>query len=104
MEQKIEVLLCWMDAKPLRTGSRYLLQLNTRTVKSIVKEIQYKLDVNSLEKIYDTEQVGLNDVVKVTIKTASPLVFDSYQDLRNGGGAILIDETSNVTVGAALIQ
>ena len=104
MEQEIEVLLCWMDAKPLRAGSRYLLQLNTRTVKSIVKDIQYKLDVNSLEKIYDTEQVGLNDVVKVTIKTASPLVFDSYQDLRNGGGAILIDETSNVTVGAALIQ
>jgi len=104
MEQEIEVLLCWMDAKPLRTGSRYLLQLNTRTVKSIVKDIQYKLDVNSLEKIYDTEQVGLNDVVKVTIKTASPLVFDSYQDLRNGGGAILIDEISNVTVGAALIQ
>ena len=104
MEQEIEVLLCWMDAKPLRAGSRYLLQLNTRTVKSIVKEIQYKLDVNSLEKIYDTEQVELNDVVKVTIKTASPLVFDSYQDLRNGGGAILIDETSNVTVGAALIQ
>lgn len=104
MEQEIEVLLCWMDAKPLRAGSRYLLQLNTRTVKSIVKDIQYKLDVNTLEKIYDTEQVGLNDVVKVTIKTASPLVFDSYQDLRNGGGAILIDETSNVTVGAALIQ
>jgi len=104
MEQEIEVLLCWMDAKPLRAGSRYLLQLNTRTVKSIVKDIQYKLDVNSLEKIYDTEQVGLNDVVKVTIKTASPLVFDSYQDLRNGGGAILIDEISNVTVGAALIQ
>jgi len=104
MEQEIEVLLCWMDAKPLRAGSRYLLQLNTRTVKSIVKDIQYKLDVNTLEKMYDTEQVGLNDVVKVTIKTASPLVFDSYQDLRNGGGAILIDETSNVTVGAALIQ
>ena len=104
VEQEIEVLLCWMDAKPLRSGSRYLLQLNTRTVKSIVKEIQYKLDVNTLDKIYDTEQVGLNDVVKVTIKTASPLVFDSYQDLRNGGGAILIDETSNVTVGAAIIQ
>ena len=104
VEQEIEVLLCWMDVKPLRSGSRYLLQLNTRTVKSIVKEIQYKLDVNTLDKIYDTEQVGLNDVVKVTIKTASPLVFDSYQDLRNGGGAILIDETSNVTVGAAIIQ
>ena len=104
VEQEIEVLLCWMDTKPLRSGNRYLLQLNTRTVKSIVKDIQYKLDVNTLDKIYDTEQVGLNDVVKVTIKTALPLVFDSYQDLRNGGGAILIDETSNVTVGAAIIQ
>jgi len=104
MEQEIEVLLCWMDSKPLRAGSRYLLQLNTRTVKSIIKEIQYKLDVNTLDKVYETEQAVLNDVVRVTIRTASPLVFDSYEDLRNGGGAILIDETSNVTVGAALIQ
>ena len=104
MEQEIEVLLCWMDAKPLRAGSRYLLQLNTRTVKSIIKEIQYKLDVNTLDKVYETDQAVLNDVVRVTIRTASPLVFDSYEDLRNGGGAILIDETSNVTVGAALIQ
>lgn len=104
MEQEIEVLLCWMDSKPLRAGSRYLLQLNTRTVKSIIKEIQYKLDVNTLDKVYETDQAVLNDVVRVTIRTASPLVFDSYEDLRNGGGAILIDETSNVTVGAALIQ
>ena len=104
MEQEIEVLLCWMDAKPLRAGSRYLLQLNTRTVKSIIKEIQYKLDVNTLDKVYETDQAVLNDVVRVTIRTASPLVFDSYEDLRNGGGAILIDETSNVTVGAAIIQ
>ena len=104
VEQEIEVLLCWMDTKPLRQGNKYLLQLNTRTVKSVVKDIQYKLDVNTLNQLYETEQVGLNDVVKVTLKTASPLVFDSYKDLRNGGGAILIDETSNVTVGAAIIQ
>ena len=104
IENEIEVLLCWMDTKPLKQGSRYLLQLNTRTVKTIVKQIDYKLDVNTLNEIYENEQAGLNDVVKVTLKTASPLVFDSYADLRNGGGAILIDETSHVTVGAAIIQ
>ena len=104
IENEIEVLLCWMDTKPLKKGSRYLLQLNTRTVKAIVKQIDYKLDVNTLDEIYENEQAGLNDVVKVTLKTASPLVFDSYADLRNGGGAILIDETSHVTVGAAIIQ
>jgi sulfate adenylyltransferase subunit 1 len=102
--QELEVLLCWMDNKPLTRGSKYLLQINSRTVKSVVKEIEYKLDVNTLEKNYDAQQVQLNDIIKATIKTASPLAFDSYKELLANGGAILIDETSNVTVGACMIQ
>ncbi len=103
-EQEIEVLLCWMDNKPLLKGNKYLLQLNSRVVRSVIKDIEYKLDVNSLEKIYEFEKTGLNDIIKAIIKTSSPLSYDSYKNLPNNGGAILIDETSLVTVGACMIQ
>jgi sulfate adenylyltransferase subunit 1 len=102
--QELEVLLCWMDSKPLVSGNKYLLQLNSRRVRSVIKQIEYKLDVNTLEKNYALQQAGLNDIVKATIRTASPLPYDSYRELRANGGAILIDETSHVTVGACMIQ
>lgn len=102
--QELDVLLCWMSNKPLAEGNRYLLQINSRQVKSIVKEIRYKLDVNSLQQEALTGTVGLNEVVRATIKTASPVACDTYKRLRVNGGAILIDETSNVTVGACMIQ
>jgi sulfate adenylyltransferase subunit 1 len=102
--QEFEVLLCWMDSKPLVPGNKYLLQINSRRVRSVVREIEYKLDVNTLEKTFFPHQAGLNDIVRATIKTAAPLPYDSYKDLRANGGAILIDETSYVTVGACMIQ
>ena len=104
VEQQLEVLICWMDSKPLTAGNKYLFQINSTRVRSIVKSVDYKLDVNSLVKDYSPEKVGLNDIVRATIKTAQPIAFDSYQNLRVNGGAILIDETSNVTVGACMIQ
>ena len=104
IEQEFEALICWMDTKPLIPGNKYLLQLNSRRVRSIVKNIEYELDVNSLLKNPAPAQAELNDIIKVTIKTASPLPYDSYANLRQNGGAILIDETSNVTVGACMIQ
>ena len=103
-EQEFEALLCWMDNKPLKPGNKYWLQINSRLVRSVVKEIEYKLDVNTLEKNYSPEKAVLNDIIKATIKTASPVAFDSYKKLRQNGGAILIDETSGVTVGACMIQ
>jgi sulfate adenylyltransferase subunit 1 len=102
--QEIEVLLCWMDSKPLKAGNKYLVQHNSRRVKSVVREIEYRLDVNSLEKVEGIQSVGLNEIVRAKIKTASPLAYDLYRDLRVNGGLILIDETSNVTVGACMIQ
>ncbi|MDP4130032.1 MAG: GTP-binding protein [Bacteroidota bacterium] len=102
--QELEVLLCWMDSKPLRAGNKYLLQHNSRRVKSVVREIEFKLDVNSLEKQEGIEKADLNDIVRAKIRTASPLAYDLYKDLRANGGLILIDETSNVTVGACMIQ
>ncbi|MEO6719662.1 MAG: GTP-binding protein [Ferruginibacter sp.] len=104
VENELDALICWMGNKPLKAGNRYLLQINSRVVKAVVKEIEYKLDVNSLLKEPSPEQAQLNDIVKVKIKTASPVPFDSYKKLRVNGGAILIDETSNVTVGACMIQ
>ena len=102
--QDLEVLLCWMDAKPLKAGNKYLIQHNCRRIKSVVKEIEYRLDVNSLEKEEGITSVGLNEIVRAKIKTASPLAYDLYKDLRVNGGLILIDETSHVTVGACMIQ
>ena len=104
VENEMEVLLCWMGNKPLAAGNKYLLQINSPVVKAAVKDIAYKLDVNSLEHLQAPEQAVLNDVVRATIKTASPIPFDEYKKLRVNGGAILIDETSNVTVGACMIE
>ena len=104
VENELDVLLCWMGNKPLIAGNKYLLQINSRVIRAVVKEIEYKLDVNSLLKELAPEQAALNDIVKVKIKTATPIPFDSYRKLRVNGGAILIDETSNVTVGACMIQ
>lgn len=103
ISQELDVVLCWMDNKPLIPGNKYLLQINSRLVRSVIKEIEYKLDVNTLQK-NEATTATLNDIIKVKIKTASPVAYDSYQLLRENGGAILIDETSNVTVGACMIQ
>jgi sulfate adenylyltransferase subunit 1 len=104
ISNEFEVLLCWMATKPLVVGNKYLLQLNSRLVRAVIKDISYKINVNSLEQETAPEQVQLNDIIKVTIKTAAPIPYDSYKALRVNGGAILIDETSHVTVGACMIQ
>jgi sulfate adenylyltransferase subunit 1 len=101
---EINVLIGWMDEKPMILGNKYILQHNSRTARAIIKELQYKIDVNSLEKQYDVANVQLNEIVMATVKTSLPLVFDSYATLKNQGSAILIDETSNNTVGAIIIQ
>jgi sulfate adenylyltransferase subunit 1 len=103
LSNELQVLLCWMDTKPLIAGNKYYLQLNSRLVRIIVKEIEYKLDVNSLEKDYQPTEPGLNDIVKVTMKAATPLPYDPYTKMRGNGGGILIDETSNATVAACLL-
>ncbi len=103
VSRELEVLVCWMDQKPLVPGSRYLIQVNSKTVPAIVQEIRYKVDVNTLERS-NAEKAGLNEIAGVKLKTASPVVYDPYKKLRANGGMIFIDETSNVTVGAGLFQ
>ena len=102
--QDIEALVCWMDEKPLTIGTKYLLQHNSKTVIAMVKEIRYRLDVNTLEKEMNPANAGLNEVVEVLLKTSALLSYDSYQSIRENGSAILIDQTSFVTVGAVLFK
>lgn len=103
VENEFEAVVCWLDKKELNEGNKYFIQHKSKTLKAIVKEIEYRIDVNTLEKISVDNSIKLNEVVKVRLKTASPLVFDSFEDSKSTGNAILIDETSNSTVGAVMI-
>ena len=101
---EMEVLLCWLDDKPLQQGNKYLLQHNSRIVRAMVRDIAYKLDVNTLKQQSVEGGVKLNEVVKATLKTAAPLVYDAFDELNTNGAAILVDETSNSTVAALLLR
>ncbi|MCX8523773.1 GTP-binding protein [Chryseobacterium formosus] len=103
VENEFEAVVCWLDKKELNEGNKYFIQHKSKTLKAIIKEIEYKIDVNTLEQTPITESIKLNEVVKLRLKTVSPLVFDSFEDSKSTGNAILIDETSNSTVGAVMI-
>nr|WP_276590729.1 MULTISPECIES: GTP-binding protein [unclassified Chryseobacterium] len=103
VENEVEAIVCWLDKKELNEGNKYFIQHKSKVVKTIIKEIEYKIDVNTLENIPIYSGIKLNEVVKVKLKTASPLVFDSFNENNDTGSAILIDETSNSTVGAVMI-
>ena len=103
-ENEFEALICWMDKKELNEGNKYLLQHRSRLLKSVVKEIEYKIDINTLEEIPATESIKLNEIAKIRLKTATPLVFDQFQKNATMGSFILVDETGNSTVGACMIR
>ncbi|MBK7097387.1 MAG: GTP-binding protein [Sphingobacteriales bacterium] len=104
VENNIDVLLCWMDNKPLKQGNKYFLQHKSRLIRAIIQEIEYKVDVNTLEHTEVTDSVKLNEVVKARLRTAAPLVYDPFEKLDGTGSTILIDETSNSTVAAVLLS
>ena len=92
-----------MADSPLRAGGRYLLKQTTRSATAIVDEIEDLLDVHTLERDPPPAELGLNDIGRVRLRTSTPLVFDPYKSNRRTGSFILIDETSNETVGAGMI-
>jgi len=102
--QDLDAQLCWMTTQPLKPGGRYLLKHTTRTTKAIVKELVYRFDVTTLHRQEGIESMGLNDIGRVTIRTALPLFFDEYRRNRSTGSFILIDEASNHTVAAGMID
>lgn len=101
--QTAEAMLCWMDTKECKVGSKYLLQVGTFRTRCSIREIAYQLNVNTYEEIEGVDSLKLNDLAKVVLRTAQPISFDPYNRNRATGSAILIDETSNVTVGAVML-
>lgn len=101
--QTVEAMVCWMDTKTFSVGNKYVLQVGTARTRCSVREIAYQLNVNTYEQIEGVDSLKLNDLAKVVLRTAQPISFDPYQQNRTTGGAILIDETSNVTVGALML-
>jgi sulfate adenylyltransferase subunit 1 len=104
VSNEVKAIVCWMDAKPLRTGTKLLLQHHSRTVRCAVRQIEYTINVNDLSRQEMPDELPLNGLAMIHIRTQSPLVYDSFEQSRSFGGAILIDETSNITVGALLLQ
>ncbi|MDT8394356.1 MAG: sulfate adenylyltransferase subunit CysN [Bacteroidales bacterium] len=101
--QDIDVMMCWMSDKPMALNGKYLIKHTTSDARCLIKEIKYKVDVNTLEKVADDKNVGLNDIARVSLRTTKPLFYDSYRKNRRTGSIIIIDEATNVTVGAGMI-
>jgi sulfate adenylyltransferase subunit 1 len=100
---EISVMVCWMNPKPMQVNGRYLLKHTTNDVKCIIREVDYILNINTLEQISDNTTVKMNDIAAIKLRTTRPLFFDSYVVNRITGSLILIDEATNETVAAGMI-
>jgi bifunctional enzyme CysN/CysC len=102
--QDIEAMICWMDeTRPLTVGGKYTIKHTTRTARAIVRGLQYRLDVNTLHRDETATGLALNEIGRVKLRTTVPLLCDEYRRNRTTGGFIVIDETTNRTVGAGMI-
>jgi sulfate adenylyltransferase subunit 1 len=102
--QDIEAMICWMDeTAPLRVGGRYTIKHTTRSVRAIVKDLHYRLDINTLHRDERAPALELNEIGRVRLRTTQPLLVDEYRRNRTTGGFIVIDEVTNRTVGAGMI-
>jgi len=102
--QDIDAMVCWMTTEPLRPRQKLAIKHTTRTGRALVKDIQYRLDVNSLHRDQETKELGVNEIGRVKLRTTVPLLCDPYAKNRTTGSFILIDEASGVTVGAGMIN
>jgi len=102
VSQDVELMVCWLSDKKLVLNGKYAIKHTSKEARCIVKEVKYKVDINTLEKAEGVD-VGLNDIARIVIRTTSPLFFDSYAKNRTTGSLILVDEGTNVTVGAGMI-
>lgn len=102
-EQDIDLMLCWMNQRALHLNTKFHVRHTTRDVRGVLKEIQYKLDISTLHRVEQVEQLQMNDIARVKIRTAQPLNFDNYRKNRIMGSVILVDEGTNETVAAGMI-
>jgi bifunctional enzyme CysN/CysC len=101
--QDLDALVCWMTDAPLRPRQRLVVKHTTRTVRAMVKELTYRLDVNTLHRDLEAGELGLNDIGRVKLRTTQPLFVDDYDRNRVTGRFILVDEATNATVGAGML-
>ena len=104
VSQDIDVLLCWMAAKGPRLGAKYYLKSTTNEVMTIMKEVVYKIDINTMQRLDQDSDIKMNDMARIRMRTTRPLVFDEYRRNRITGSLILIDESTNETVAAGTIH
>ena len=102
--QDIDAMVCWMTPTPLKPRQKLAIKHTTRTGRALVKDIQYRLDVNTLHRDQATSELGVNEIGRVTLRTTVPLLCDPYSKNRTTGSFILIDEATGVTVGAGMIN
>ncbi|GAA4415535.1 hypothetical protein GCM10023169_01940 [Georgenia halophila] len=101
--QNIDAMVFWMTTAPLKTRQKLAIKHTTRNVRALVKDIQYRLDINSLHRDQEATELGLNEIGRVQLRVTAPLLCDSYEDNRTTGSFILVDETTGNTVGAGTI-
>jgi sulfate adenylyltransferase subunit 1 len=103
ISQDIDMMICWMGEKSLVPNGKYAIKHTSKDARCIVKDIRYKVDINSLHRLENDKNIGMNDIARIQIRTTTPLFFDSYRKNRITGSVILIDEGTNETVGAGMI-
>jgi len=103
MDTQIEAMLCWMDEQPLHRARKYLIKHTSHSVRCMIKELKFRMDIEQLEEVHGVDTLTLNEIGRVVIKTTTPLLYDAYENNRQTGGFILIDEVTHRTVAAGMI-
>jgi sulfate adenylyltransferase subunit 1 len=101
--QDLDVLVTWMSSKPLQLRTKVVIKHTTNECLGMIKELKYKVDINSLHRIEDIDAVTMNDIARISIRASKPLFYDAYQQNRQTGSIIIIDEQTNETIGAGMI-
>jgi sulfate adenylyltransferase subunit 1 len=101
--QDIDVLVTWMSTTPLQLRSKVVVKHTTNETLGMIKDLKYKVDINTLHRIEGVESIEMNDIGRITIRTAKSLFYDSYKKNRQTGSIIIIDEQTNETIGAGMI-
>jgi bifunctional enzyme CysN/CysC len=97
-------MVAWMsEGAPLKMGAKYAIKHTTRWGKAMVRDVQYRLDVNTLHRDESSESLSLNEIGRVRLRSTTPFFFDEYRRNRETGSFVLVDESSNVTLGAGMI-
>ena len=104
IEQDITLDVCWFNEQPLQIRKKYIIRQTTSETLGIVRSINYRRNINTLEKEQNVAELNMNDIAEISIHTANPLVFDSYKENRITGSLIFIDPDTNETVGAGMIK